>query len=80
MRSRCRSFTGRLCSISFFESPHRHAHAQLTQALKSLGFTLSSVPDMPTAFVAEFDNGKGRTHGFCCEYDALKGLGQGKSY
>lgn len=45
--------------------------------MAALGFQISAVDDLPTAFVAEYTQGQGgRTHGFCCEYDALKGVGQ----
>ncbi len=44
------------------------------------GFDVAAVRDLPTALVATYKHGHGgRTHAFCCEYDALKGIGQGQS-
>ena len=52
------------------------AQANLTAALKRLGFTVTNPSSLPTAFVASYSHGKGgRTMEFGAEYDALKDVG-----
>ncbi|KAI8884869.1 hypothetical protein K501DRAFT_284675 [Backusella circina FSU 941] len=55
------------------------AAALLTKYLEEKGFKVSrGVVGLETAFIAEYSNGKeGRRVGFCSEYDALPGIGQG---
>ncbi|CEI95746.1 hypothetical protein CU097_009653 [Rhizopus azygosporus] len=56
-----------------------HAHELLTDYLEKKGFKVTrNAVGLSTAFIAEFSNSKsGRRVGFCCEYDALPGIGHG---
>lgn len=48
----------------------------LTKTLAAEGFKVTrGVAGMPTAFIAEYGNGDGRTVGILAEYDALPGIG-----
>ncbi|KAG0744510.1 hypothetical protein G6F57_007165 [Rhizopus arrhizus] len=56
-----------------------HAYILLTNYLEKNGFKLTyKAAGLETAFMAEFSNShSGRRVGFCCEYDALPGIGHG---
>ena len=50
----------------------------LKESLKNKGFKIKTLPYMPTAFIAEYNNG-GSVIGILGEYDALPGLSQTKN-
>ncbi|KAI9276454.1 hypothetical protein BY458DRAFT_505976 [Sporodiniella umbellata] len=74
----------RVISLKIHDDPElgneeHHAYALLTDYLEEKGFKVShGVAGLATAFVAEFTGSEqGRRVGFCCEYDALPGVGHG---
>ncbi|OAQ57560.1 amidohydrolase [Pochonia chlamydosporia 170] len=53
-----------------------YAHEILTSFLKGQGFNVTrKAYNISTAFVAEYENGPGKSVSFNAEYDALKGMG-----
>ncbi|CAO3662057.1 unnamed protein product [Rhizopus stolonifer] len=56
-----------------------NAYRLLTEYLAKKGFKMTyKAASLETAFMAEFSNDlTGRSVGFCCEYDALPGIGHG---
>jgi metal-dependent amidase/aminoacylase/carboxypeptidase family protein len=54
----------------------KHAHHDLTEFLEKQGFNVTrGAYNLPTAFIAEYSHGKGRSVSFNAEYGAVPGMG-----